>query len=289
MTRLARATVLSTLFATFAAVVLAQQPAPANPTPVQAAQSTGGDVETTQLYDLRDMLTLAPMLDEHGDSKLNDFIGRISAGMSSEPVPVIEGVYSLTVTNSAHEKFRKSLTDLRAMFADRYELTVATFTTGAGSAPAIGDVCAGTTPDSLQRAVVSRRTNFCISSTTEYTTVKELVPCVAENATGYSATLETVTDGLELWALVGADAEDAKGTTLRLTGSLNYVTLDRGTGPAGGAPGAAWRLDLPRVQTRTIQSNVRLEFGKLTVVAVLVGKEPGNSTVIAASVRKLPD
>ena len=47
------------------------------------------------------------------------------------------------------------------------------------------------------------------------------------------------------------------------------------------------QVDLSLVNLRSVQSNMRVEFGKLIVLSLLDGFEEGQCFVIAVSVRKL--
>ncbi len=209
---------------------------------------------------------------------------------------LFDGVYGIQGAADEHAQILGMLEDVRALFDERYAVDIGWFATPTNVIPAIGDTVAF--PESggyRHRIVVTRRTPTPLVRVTESAHVSDIQAIVATQAVAYDPDVSTVSDGLRLSILVGAGKQSSSATWIRITGSLNHVTLDRkstrmssqGTAPAIDVP--TMGIELPSVSIRSIRSDLLVDYGRLTVLGVVDGFEAGQSIVMAASVRTLGD
>ena len=123
---------------------------------------------------------------------------------------------------------------------------------------------------------------------THHAYIAGINPIVASGATAFAPEIDHVTEGFRVSLLVGAGDEDEDTTTIHLVGSVREVVMGKMSGPVEDER-AQLQVELPVERSRLIQSNIRISFGKLTVLAVADGFEADSSIVVAAMVRKLDE
>lgn len=274
MSAFARKLVFISAVAVAPLLATAQNAKPADPPP--------DDAMITEIYDIRDMASLIPAQGESPDDALNQFVSRLADHLGLQVGEIFPGLFHIDATREQHRHLMESFEHVRKLYSESYEVTVFMYDVSAGDSPSVGAPAKLESVTMLQREVIPRRTRSQISAITNRTYVASLEPIVAENAIAYTPKTQTVAEGLGLGVLIGAGAEDEKTTALRMTGELTMVSLKRSTGPDGD-----WRVDLPDVQVRSIQTSLRVELGKPTVAAVVAGKDSGQATVVGVTLKKV--
>ena len=139
-----------------------------------------------------------------------------------------------------------------------------------------------------QRLVTTRRTPTPVEIITRHTFVSGIVPVVATGAISYAPETNQVDEGLRVSLLVGAGEETKESTSIHLFGNVRQVVMGKMSGLLEDER-SPLQVELPMERSRSIQSNLRIPFGKLTVLAVTAGFDDNDSIVIAAMVRKLDE
>lgn len=275
--------------ATLMAALMACRAAPAQTHGGEADAPAG--VDLLRVYDLRDLRAIIPAPESEDDgltSATERLIGELTNAMGSSSIAIADDVYAVSASAEKHAQLAALLTSVRDLYKERYELTLLTYFVLTHSTVQIGDVAKPDSISARRSFVATRRTPFRAGTETRHTYVSGVMPIVAEQAVGYQPMVRTTESGLRLNGLVGAGPEDSKGTSLMLSGEWSMVSPGRtfSVESTGGSP--AYRLEFPQVETQLFRSDVQIEFGKLTVVAILGSPREGESMILAASVRKLP-
>ncbi|MCH7995979.1 MAG: hypothetical protein IIB57_16245 [Planctomycetes bacterium] len=269
---------------------------------------------TLKLYDLRDLVATIPWsveLDRPVNSKsqlnsiyqapptartpqetredrIKGFFENLVYGMDLDYEMWLPGIYSVQAEEAQHAKFRQMLNQFRALFESRYEVEIVQYTIEMADVPSIGDEVSPASFVRRQRLVTTRRTPTPVEMITRHTFVSGIDPVVATGAVGYAVETDQVDEGLRVSVLVGAGEEDEHTTSIHLFGNVRDVRMGKMSGLLEDDR-SPLQVELPMVRSRSIQSNLRIPFGKLTVLAVTAGFDGNDSIVIAAMVRKLDE
>ena len=196
------------------------------------------------------------------------------------------GVYVVEAGETEHALIVQMLEGIRGMYAEQYEVEIIWFSVESDQALSVGSEANPTDPPHRHRLVAPRRTPTPLTRVSLHKYVAGLQPVVAQSAAAYDVQTRSIVAGLQATILVGAGKEDAETTSIRISGDLREVAMGKTSAPIT-HEGAELQVELPVVSVRSIQSNMRVEFGKLTVLSVVDGFEDGECFVIAVSVRKL--
>ncbi len=283
-------------------------------TPAATAQESW----SWKLYDLRDLIGLipptmsvkeepshiaqmrpyttteqtAPKPDKEILDKLMD---KLCTVLAVDGTRLFAGVYGIQAEDIQHALLLRTLEEIRALYAERYEVEIAWFTAAADQAPAVGDVATPVNPMHLHRLVATRRTPTPLEVITQYAYVSDLQAVVATGAVAHDPEIETAEGGLRASILIGAGQEKEGATTIQIVGELRRVVMGKMSGPltgtstgsAGSSETSSMQLELPIVSVRSVRSDIHIEYGKPTVLGVLDGFDDGQCFVLAASVRRL--
>lgn len=282
--------------------------------PVVCGYQTAFAEPTLKLYDLRDLVATIPWsveLDRPVDSRspprsiyeappttrssqearedlirdlVLNLVDRAELGNCSDWFP---GIYAIEAEEAQHARLRGMLNQLRSLFEERYEVEIVQYAIEMADVPSIGDEVSHASFVRRQRLVTTRRTPTSVEMISRHTFVSEIVPVVANSAVAYAPETDHVDEGLRVSLLVGAGEEDEQTTSIHLFGNIREVVMGKLSGSLQDER-SPMQIELPMVRSRSIQSNLRIPFGKLTVLAVTAGFNGTDSIVIAASVTKLP-
>ncbi len=267
-----------------------------------------------KVYDLRDLLGLIPpprpadvpspeprvgmgIYGEPPESpapkgaphSVDQLMDRLCNALAVNCTPLLAGVYGVEADDAEHTQVLQMLEEIRALYGERYEVEIVYFMVDAEQAPAIGDPATPAGPLHRCRLVVTRRTPTPLTTVTVQSYISDLQPVVAQNAVAYDPLTERAADGLEASILVGAGKDEGNATSIQVIGKLRRVSMGKMSGPVLSGDPSGLQIELPAVSVRSIQSHLRVEYGKLTVLSVLDGFDAGQSFVIAASARRLDD
>ncbi len=273
---------------------------------VQAQQ---GDEYTLRIYDLRDLDAafaggaVSGALSTAGHM----FGGRggVAVGRGAAPEPTTSGsilariagptalaeyeelapgIFMIGADSQGHETLMRLLTDLRALFSERYVVDIVSYTVEQDDAPRVGSAAECATPGARHQLVVVRRRATSVTSVRAEHYLANLDPRLAEGVFAYSAQVREVVAGLQLTVTVGAGPQDADATSVEAHGRISHIEFDRATGPEGGGSGAAWRVELPTISERTIDAQTQVPFDQPTVISVVPGFNDGEVLVVAVTV-----
>jgi len=244
---------------------------------------------TLKLYDLRDLVATVPVDSERTqEERIKKIVENFHYHMGLTFVMWLPGIYSVEAEEAQHAKFHQMLYQFRTLFEDRYEVEIVQYTIEMADVPSIGDEVSPASFVRRQRLVTTRRTPTPVEIISRHTFVSEIVPVVATDAVGYVVETDQVDEGLRVSLLVGAGEENEQTTSIHLFGSVREVVMGKMSGSLEDER-SPLQVELPMERSRSIQSNLRIPFGKLTVLAVTAGFDGTDSIVIAAMVRKLDD
>jgi hypothetical protein len=202
---------------------------------------------------------------------------------------LFSGVYGIVAEETEHATLQVMLESVRGLYVGRYAVELLWYTVAPDQTPTIGDVVQPAEATHRHRLVATRRTLVELVEVTQHTILAGQGPVVAQSAVGYQPSTESVESGLRLSLIVGADKETDATTTILVAGDLRRVVPDRMSGKLLGAMTQNIGIELPEIRVRSIHSNIRIEFGKLTALSVLDGFDEGGCIVVSASVQKLSD
>lgn len=226
----------------------------------------------------------APKKATHTVDRLMD---RLCNALAVNCTPLLAGVYGVEADDAEHTQVLQMLKEIRTLHAERYGVEIVHFMVKADEAPAVGDPVTPAGPLHRSRFVVTRRTPTPLATVTVQPFVSDLQPVVAENAVAYDPLTERAADGLEVSILVGAGKDEENATSIQVIGDLRRVSMGKMSGPLVGGDPSGLQIELPAVSVRSIQSHIRVEYGKLTTLSVLDGFDAGQCFVLAASVQNL--
>lgn len=247
----------------------------------------------------------APSKDAAAVSPADLVVSRLCEQLSLQKEALVEGVYLITGEDAQHEQFVKLLEDVRSLYQGAYELEILVYPAPAAQAPAIGSDAEPQSVTIRTRQVIGRRVESRIAVTEEISYIRDWQPVVGNESVGYDPDPGTVTKGLRLIVTAGgvehAAPEPARRTgrpaseadapqsvvSLRLSGSLTDAVVEKQSSPLAPLSGGSLELGLPRLSTRTIESDLRIVPGRTTVLAVVPGTKPGDTLVIAGTLREL--
>ncbi|MGB2987171.1 MAG: hypothetical protein WBE26_14975 [Phycisphaerae bacterium] len=290
-----------------------------------AAKASAQESWSWKLYDLRDLIGLIPpttpadeapspvtsmsrfMAVEETASKpaketpdnVDKLMDKLCDALPVNCTRLFAGVYGIEAEETEHTQIQHLLEQIRALYAEHYEVQIIWFAAGCAQAPAVGDAITPTELMHRHDFVVARHTPTPLALVTRYSYVSDVAPIVGASSVGYGVVTKNAEDGLRVSILVGAGKEEAGATSIRVVGELRKVTKGRTFGPLTGksfgsagsseTERSSMELELPTVSVRSVQSDVRIGYGKLTVLSVLDGFDAGECFVLAGSVRKLDD
>jgi len=246
---------------------------------------------TLKFYDLRDLVATIPVDSERTqEERIEDIVANLVHHMDLGLAynMWLPGIYSVQAEEAQHTRFRQMLNQFRELFEERYEVEIVQYTIEMADVPSIGDEVSHASFVRRQRLVTTRRTPTPVEMISRHTFVSEIVPVVATDAVGYVVETDQVDEGLRVSLLVGAGEEDEHTTSIHLFGNVREVVMGKMSGSLEDDR-SSLQIELPVERSRSIQSNLRIPFGKLTVLAVTAGFDGTDSIVIAAMVRKLDD
>lgn len=231
-----------------------------------------------------------------GGSVANDLISQLCDAMALTHTSLLTGVFAVEAEEGDHARLVQMLDDIRRLYVERYEVEIVVFMAPPGQAPSLGDPATPTDPMRRHSLVVARRTPTPLVLITRHSYVADLTAVVATGSVAHDPEIGSVEKGLRLSVLVGARKEEGNTTSLQIVGELRQVALGKmaeasvtpDTPNTATVPLSA-QIELPAQSVRSIQSDLRVEYGRSTVVAVSDGFDRGECLVIAASVRKLED
>ena len=259
--------------------------------PVVCGYQTALAEPTLKLYDLRDLVATIPVDSERTqEERIEDIVANLVHHMDLGLAynMWLPGIYSVQAEEAQHTRFRQMLNQFRELFEERYEVEIVQYTIEMADVPSIGDEVSHASFVRRQRLVTTRRTPTPVEMISRHTFVSEIVPVVATDAVGYVVETDQVDEGLRVSLLVGAGEEDEHTTSIHLFGNVREVVMGKMSGSLEDDR-SSLQIELPVERSRSIQSNLRIPFGKLTVLAVTAGFDGTDSIVIAAMVRKLDD
>ncbi len=201
--------------------------------------------------------------------------------------PLLTGVFAVEAGQDEHIQLLQMLEEVRTLYVERYAVEILLFRATAEQPTSVGDPVTPNGPLRRHRFVVARRTPTPVVLVTRHSYVSDISPVVATEAVGYAAETRSVEDGLRLSIIVGAGEEEGSRTSIQIVGNLRKVSMGKMSEAFVTPDLKTMQVELPTVSVRSIQSNIRVELGTLTVVGVLDGFEEGEQLVLAASVQKL--
>jgi hypothetical protein len=219
---------------------------------------------------------------------LNKVVNTLCQTLEIDCARMFTGVYGVTAEEAQHAVLLQSLEQVRALYAERYDVEIVRFVVPVDQAPAIGDKVVPTPVAHVDRFVALRRTPAPLTRVSMSRFVSELIPVVATGSVGYSMETQYAVDGLRAVVLVGAGPQDQAKTSFHMVGHLREVVLDKTSTPISDNQNIHLQVDLPEIKVRSIYSNVEMEYGQLAVVSVVDAFAEGQSFVIAARITKLP-
>lgn len=247
-----------------------------------------------KLYDLRDLISsLPPAAQENGAAaeepgkNVAELMDRICGALNVPCTRLVDGVYGIEAEENSHAHLQSMLEGLRDLHRERYAVELVLFKSSADEAPGIGDETKPINCMHRQRTVIARRTPTRVAIVSEKTYQSGITPVVATGVVGYAPEATRVDDGLAVTLVVGADAETADGTSIKVSGDLRQVTWPDEAAAPKTTDASAMPLQHPLVSVRSVQSHLQIKYGKLIVLGVAAGFEEGKCFVLAASVRKL--
>lgn len=262
-----------------------------------------------RLYDLRDLLGLlppSPRVDADvlaapaitiADAEprpcrpgpVDELMDRLCGALGVNRTALFPGVYGIEADEETHTTLLSMLEQVRRLYAERYEVEVLWFAASPDQTPSIGDPVVPVEPVHRHRFVVARRAPTQLAQVSRHAYVYSIQPVVAQQAVGYGPEVKREEGGLRLSIWVGAGSETETATSIQVRGELRRVSMGKLSGPLITDVEQSMGIELPEVSVRSIQSNVAVEYGELTTLAVVDGFDDGGGIVLAASVRKLSD
>jgi len=229
-------------------------------------------------------------------------VTRLCDQLSLSREELVEGVYVISGAAAQHERFVKLLQDVRSLYEGAYEFELYSYPAAAAQAPGVGAPAELQTVTLRTRQVIARRVESRIAITEEITYVRDWVPIVGHQSVGYDSDTGTVTKGVRIAvtaagadpvnapahaAARGPDGSAGAPVSLRIRGEWCDAIIEKQPSPLGPLSGGTLELGLPRIVTRTIESDLRVTLGQPTVLAVVPGTKPGEVVVIAGTLREL--
>jgi|GEM_PF-3403759 len=219
---------------------------------------------------------------------LQKTVKELADRLAMDFMPMFPGVFGIEAEEAEHAQLREMLSQLRQLYQERYAVDISMYEVESASASNIGDEVPAGWGGSRQSLVVTRRSPTEVNVLTRHAFVVEVQPVVASGAVGYSPDVKHVEEGLRIRVVVGADKENAEGTTVAIAGRVRRIALERRSDPVD-ASETGLRVDLPTERERSVQSQLRIPFGSARVLTVVPGFDGEHAIAIAAAVRKLTD
>lgn len=285
---------------------------------VLAISSSAFGQASWKLYDLRDLISALPPVDEkRGDGgtglgrgvghlpapewppikdidatkvagkNVDDLLNQLCGSMGIKCTRLVAGVYGIEAQDADHARVQDLLEGLRNLYRERYAVELVLIRVPVDQAPAIGAEAQASSPTARHQFVVSRRTPARVAILSISTFLSDVSPVVAQSAVGYAPDTTSVDDGLDVSVLVGSDGDEKDGTSIEVVGGLRRVSWPQEGTDFKTAEGGQIGMKFPVVSVRSVQFHLQPKYGKLMVMGVLAGFEEGQSLVLAASVRKL--
>ena len=254
--------------------------------PFAVAQEQEEEPAVLRIVDVRDLK--ATLLVGQG-METDNLLFHLGGANGINVEELAPGILSFWGTEAQQAGFAHQLRLVGALYAERYEVELACIALGDRQVPRLGAVVELEEPRFHTKQIVTRRQPTEVKAVTTHTYVAELRVITGDNAVGYEPRTRVVDEGLSLGLVIGAGEENARGTPLEARGELTWVSFSRMSTALPGRPDDPPSIVLPSVTRRTIQSAMRIEFGKLTAIAVVAGYEDSGPIVVAAAVRKLDE
>ncbi len=223
---------------------------------------------------------------------VDKLMGKLCDGLAVDHTGLFPGVYGVEAEATEHATLLSMLERVRELYTERYEVEIIWYGSSTEKAPRIGDPVTPTEPLHRHHLVVARRTPTKIAQVSRYAYISGINPVVATGAVGYAPEIGREHSGLHASIMVGAGSETETATSIRVWGDLRRVAMGkmgRMSGPVTTVESHSMEIELPAVSLRSIQSSIRIEYGKPTTLAVIDGFEDGECVVVAALVRRLSD
>ena len=263
--------------------------------------------ESWKLYDLRDLIDLLPAPSPPPRAAqttprasflgtpttrapapqrdpVDELIRRICGDITVDHRLLFQGIYGVLAEEEAHMTLVSRLESVRELYTQRYDVEILWFPTPVTQSPTIGAEVNASEPLHRDRLVVTGRAPARLIRVSQLAYVSGIDPIVGTGAMGYASETDVAESGLNLSILVGAGRETGTGTSIRIRGELREVTMGKMSGPVATMEARSMEIELPTISIRSIQSNIGIEYGKLTALAVVDGFRSGECIVVAASI-----
>lgn len=235
-------------------------------------------------------------------SGADTLVALVTNSMGLTPNKIAEGLYAVVATEGDHRLLADLFAQVRAVDAPTYEVEIALLQAPSAAAPAIGAPAptdGGAPPMLRSRQIAVRHLATDINSLRRQHFVADWQPIVAEQTVGFDPVTAFVDDGVRLSVHIGAPptlpesgGSGSPGTIpVKLAGEVSYTRINDAELPVAGTNTGSQppvlRFGQPVSLVRSVRSELKLQPGTPTVVAVLDGFEPGQAIVVTMSIRPM--
>jgi hypothetical protein len=227
------------------------------------------------------------------DAPTDLLVGKLCNLLSLQSEELVENVYFIEGEEANQAKFSEAIERVRALYLDRVQIEVSCYEVDAASAPNIGDAAPKSDKPAISaKAVAIRKTLTPVQATRTVSYVSRWTPIVGDSAVGLEPGTSTVTDGLALGIRVTGEGDSARvgiqGAITKAEIASVQVPADQamaGANVALSPGGPLVTIGLPRIDRRSIATDVTIKMNQPTVVACVPGFKEGKQVVVAVKVK----